>query len=198
MFGHWDWCEMSGVNGMWRPVLGSFVSRFLKCLVRAGLWLTLVQREKTWINKSVSWFGLGSKWNICAYYLMHFKNVGRLAKIGCKFFWWVAEEWSPTKSTYKFISTDLSNSLCRMCIYLNVGLMPACQMVYSCPVQVHLLLFSLVEFHPDISRLQLFSSSIDYKIRIWDLNSSKCVAMLDGHFSAVTSLAFADGNTLIR
>ncbi|XP_074454376.1 transducin beta-like protein 3 [Larus michahellis] len=55
----------------------------------------------------------------------------------------------------------------------------------------------LVEFHPDISRLQLFSSSIDYKIRIWDLNSSKCVAMLDGHFSAVTSLAFADGNTLI-
>lgn len=68
----------------------------------------------------------------------------------------------------------------------------------SCPVQVHLLLSSLVEFHPDISRLQLFSSSIDYKIRIWDLNSSKCVAMLDGHFSAVTSLAFADGNTLIR
>lgn len=56
----------------------------------------------------------------------------------------------------------------------------------------------LVEFHPDISRLQLFSSSMDYKIRIWDLNSSKCVAVLDGHFSAVTSLAFtADGNTLI-
>ncbi|KAF4792020.1 Transducin beta-like protein 3 [Turdus rufiventris] len=55
----------------------------------------------------------------------------------------------------------------------------------------------LVEFHPDISRLQLFSSSMDYKIRIWDLNSSKCVALLDGHFSAVTSLAFADGNTLL-
>ncbi|KFW84515.1 Transducin beta-like 3, partial [Manacus vitellinus] len=55
----------------------------------------------------------------------------------------------------------------------------------------------LVEFHPDISRLQLFSSSMDYKIRIWDLNSSKCVAVLDGHFSAVTSLAFADGNTLL-
>ncbi|KFO77110.1 Transducin beta-like 3, partial [Cuculus canorus] len=55
----------------------------------------------------------------------------------------------------------------------------------------------LVEFHPDISRLQLFSSSIDYKIRIWDLNSSKCIAVLDGHFSAVTSLAFADGNTLL-
>ncbi|NXP42681.1 TBL3 protein, partial [Leiothrix lutea] len=55
----------------------------------------------------------------------------------------------------------------------------------------------LVEFHPDISRLQLLSSSIDYKIRIWDLKSSKCVALLDGHFSAVTSLAFADGNTLL-
>ncbi|XP_025951007.2 transducin beta-like protein 3 isoform X1 [Dromaius novaehollandiae] len=56
----------------------------------------------------------------------------------------------------------------------------------------------LVEFHPDISRLQLFSSSMDYKIRIWDLNSSKCIAVLSGHFSAVTSLAFAaDRNTLI-
>ncbi|KAL2299100.1 hypothetical protein Nmel_014716 [Mimus melanotis] len=55
----------------------------------------------------------------------------------------------------------------------------------------------LVEFHPDISRLQLFSSSMDYKIRIWDLSSSKCVALLDGHFSAVTSLAFADRNTLL-
>ncbi|XP_068002591.1 transducin beta-like protein 3 [Melanerpes formicivorus] len=55
----------------------------------------------------------------------------------------------------------------------------------------------LVEFHPDPSCLQLFSSSIDYKIRIWDLASSKCVAMLGGHFSAVTSLAFADGNTLL-
>uniref|UniRef100_A0A8V5G7Y5 Uncharacterized protein n=1 Tax=Melopsittacus undulatus TaxID=13146 RepID=A0A8V5G7Y5_MELUD len=55
----------------------------------------------------------------------------------------------------------------------------------------------LVQFHPDMSRLQLFSSSIDYKIRIWDLNSSKCVAVLDGHFSAITSLAFADGNTLL-
>ncbi|XP_036248725.1 transducin beta-like protein 3 [Molothrus ater] len=55
----------------------------------------------------------------------------------------------------------------------------------------------LVEFHPDTSRLQLFSSSIDYKIRIWDLRSSKCVAVLEGHFSAVTSLAFADGNSLL-
>lgn len=130
---------------------------------------------------------------------MYFNNVERLAKISCKFSWWAAEnEILQRKSSYKFMSIDLTNSLCRMYIYLKVGLMPACQIVYSCPAQVHLLLSSLVEFHPDISRLQLFSSSIDYKIRIWDLNSSKCVAMLDGHFSAVTSLAFADGNTLVR
>ncbi|XP_006024069.1 transducin beta-like protein 3 [Alligator sinensis] len=56
----------------------------------------------------------------------------------------------------------------------------------------------VVEFHPDISRLQLFSSSMDYKIRIWNLTSSKCIAVLDGHYSAITSLTFAaDGNTLI-
>ncbi|KAG6927442.1 transducin (beta)-like 3, partial [Chelydra serpentina] len=56
----------------------------------------------------------------------------------------------------------------------------------------------IVEFHPDISRLQLFSSSMDYKIQIWDLKSSKCIASLDGHYSAVTSLAFAaDRDTLI-
>ncbi|XP_009993078.1 PREDICTED: transducin beta-like protein 3 [Chaetura pelagica] len=55
----------------------------------------------------------------------------------------------------------------------------------------------LVEFHPDVSQPRLFSSSMDYKIRIWDLGCSRCLATLDGHFSAVTSLAFADGNTLL-
>ncbi|XP_038675846.1 transducin beta-like protein 3 [Scyliorhinus canicula] len=56
----------------------------------------------------------------------------------------------------------------------------------------------LVEFHPDISRLQLFSSSMDYKIRLWNLNTSKCVMVLDAHYSAVTSLAFtSNGNTLV-
>lgn len=62
-----------------------------------------------------------------------------------------------------------------------------------------LYLLSLVEFHPDISLLQLFSSSADCVIRIWDLRSSKCVCALESHFSAVTSLAFSpDGNTLVR
>lgn len=56
----------------------------------------------------------------------------------------------------------------------------------------------VVEFHPDISRLQLFSSSMDYKIRIWNLKSSKCISVLESHYSAVTSLSFsADGNTLL-
>ncbi|MGH0116990.1 UNVERIFIED_CONTAM: hypothetical protein FKN15_024935 [Acipenser sinensis] len=56
----------------------------------------------------------------------------------------------------------------------------------------------VVEFHPDISRLQLFSSSMDCKIRIWDLKSSKCVSVLESHYSAVTSLSFTpDGNTLV-
>ncbi|XP_030067433.1 transducin beta-like protein 3 [Microcaecilia unicolor] len=56
----------------------------------------------------------------------------------------------------------------------------------------------LVEFHPDISRLQLFSSSMDYKIRIWDLSSSRCLVALETHYSAVTSLSFtADGSTLL-
>lgn len=56
----------------------------------------------------------------------------------------------------------------------------------------------LVQFHPDMSRLQLFSSSMDYKIRIWDLKSSKCVSILEAHYSAVTSLCFfPDGDTMI-
>ncbi|XP_051571584.1 transducin beta-like protein 3 [Myxocyprinus asiaticus] len=56
----------------------------------------------------------------------------------------------------------------------------------------------LVEFHPDISKLQLFSSSADCGIRIWDLRTSKCICVLESHYSAVTSLAFApDGQTLV-
>ncbi|XP_054851571.1 transducin beta-like protein 3 [Eublepharis macularius] len=56
----------------------------------------------------------------------------------------------------------------------------------------------LVKFHPDASQLQLFSSSMDYKIRLWDLQSSKCIALLESHYSAVTCLAFsADSETLV-
>ncbi|KAG8433326.1 hypothetical protein GDO86_017564 [Hymenochirus boettgeri] len=56
----------------------------------------------------------------------------------------------------------------------------------------------LVQFHPDMSRLQIFTSSMDYKIRLWDLKSSKCLFILETHFSAVTSLSFSgDGDTMI-
>uniref|UniRef100_A0A8C4ESX7 Transducin beta like 3 n=1 Tax=Dicentrarchus labrax TaxID=13489 RepID=A0A8C4ESX7_DICLA len=56
----------------------------------------------------------------------------------------------------------------------------------------------LVQFHPDISRLQLFSSSLDCGIRLWDLSSSQCVCVLQSHYSAVTSLSFSpDGDTMV-
>ncbi|XP_076852925.1 transducin beta-like protein 3 [Brachyhypopomus gauderio] len=56
----------------------------------------------------------------------------------------------------------------------------------------------LVQFHPHMDLLQLFSSSPDCTIRIWDLRTSKCVCVLKSHFSLVTSLAFSpDGHTLV-
>lgn len=58
---------------------------------------------------------------------------------------------------------------------------------------------SLVQFHPDISRLKLFSSSMDCSIWMWDLSTSLCVCVLQSHYSAVTSLSFSpDGDTMIR
>lgn len=58
---------------------------------------------------------------------------------------------------------------------------------------------SLVQFHPDTNRLQLFSSSLDCGIRLWDLRSSECLCVLQSHYSAVTALAFSpDGSTMIR
>uniref|UniRef100_A0A8C5C9S9 Transducin beta like 3 n=1 Tax=Gadus morhua TaxID=8049 RepID=A0A8C5C9S9_GADMO len=57
---------------------------------------------------------------------------------------------------------------------------------------------SLVHFHPDMSLLQLFSSSADCGIRLWDLRSSLCLCVLQSHFSAVTSLAFtASGDSMV-
>uniref|UniRef100_A0AAY4BBV7 U3 small nucleolar RNA-associated protein 13 C-terminal domain-containing protein n=1 Tax=Denticeps clupeoides TaxID=299321 RepID=A0AAY4BBV7_9TELE len=56
----------------------------------------------------------------------------------------------------------------------------------------------LVEFHPEISLLQLFSSSSDCKIRAWDLRSSSCLYVLVCHYSIVTSLAFSpDGSLMV-
>ncbi|KAJ0041743.1 hypothetical protein NL108_007394, partial [Boleophthalmus pectinirostris] len=56
----------------------------------------------------------------------------------------------------------------------------------------------LVQFHPDAQKLQLFSSSLDCGIRMWDLRSSQCVCVLQSHYSAVTGLSFScDGQTMI-
>uniref|UniRef100_A0A6Q2YWA0 U3 small nucleolar RNA-associated protein 13 C-terminal domain-containing protein n=1 Tax=Esox lucius TaxID=8010 RepID=A0A6Q2YWA0_ESOLU len=56
----------------------------------------------------------------------------------------------------------------------------------------------LVDFHPDMSLLQLFSSASDCTIRVWDLRSSQCVCILKSHYSPVTSLAFTpDGTSMV-
>ena len=58
---------------------------------------------------------------------------------------------------------------------------------------------SLVEFHPDSSRLLLFAADDEYNIRVWKLDSSSCTAVLRGHYSAVTVMAFApDGCLMYR
>uniref|UniRef100_A0A2K6L386 Transducin beta like 3 n=1 Tax=Rhinopithecus bieti TaxID=61621 RepID=A0A2K6L386_RHIBE len=56
----------------------------------------------------------------------------------------------------------------------------------------------LVAFHPDPTRLLLFSSAADAAIRMWSLQDRSCLAVLTAHYSAVTSLAFsANGHTML-
>ncbi|OVA02911.1 WD40 repeat [Macleaya cordata] len=53
-------------------------------------------------------------------------------------------------------------------------------------------------FHPDPNHLLLFSGSDDATVRVWDLVSKKSVAVLEKHFSRVTSLAVSEnGWTLL-
>ncbi|KAJ7956236.1 Transducin beta-like protein 3 [Quillaja saponaria] len=61
---------------------------------------------------------------------------------------------------------------------------------------------SSIFFHPDPNRNLLFSGSDDGSdhatVRAWDLVSKKCIAVLDNHRSAVTSMAISeDGWTLL-
>ncbi|XP_014672367.1 PREDICTED: transducin beta-like protein 3 [Priapulus caudatus] len=57
---------------------------------------------------------------------------------------------------------------------------------------------SAVCFHPDISRLQVISSSLDCKVRVWSLETGTCDSELEGHFSVPTGFDFSqDGNTLL-
>jgi len=58
---------------------------------------------------------------------------------------------------------------------------------------------SLVRFHPDSSQLLLFAADDEYNIRAWKLDSSSCVSVLQGHYSAVTAMEFtSDGSLLYR
>ena len=53
-----------------------------------------------------------------------------------------------------------------------------------------------VLFHP--RQLQLVSAGDDAEVRVWDLVSKGCAAVLRGHYSAVTALAISpDGWTLL-
>ncbi|KAF9670431.1 hypothetical protein SADUNF_Sadunf13G0068300 [Salix dunnii] len=55
-----------------------------------------------------------------------------------------------------------------------------------------------IMFHPDTSKTLLFSGSADATVRVWDLLAKKCIATLERHFSALTSMAVSeDGWTLL-
>ncbi|XVF56548.1 hypothetical protein PTKIN_Ptkin06aG0129800 [Pterospermum kingtungense] len=55
-----------------------------------------------------------------------------------------------------------------------------------------------IMFHPDVNKTLLFSGSDDATVRVWDLLVKKCVAVLEKHFSAVSSVAVSeDGWTLL-
>ncbi|CAH2072580.1 unnamed protein product [Thlaspi arvense] len=61
---------------------------------------------------------------------------------------------------------------------------------------------STIMFHPDATKNILFSGSDDATVRAWDLmaknTEKKCLAILEKHFSAVTSIAVSeDGWTLL-
>ncbi|XP_075495418.1 protein TORMOZ EMBRYO DEFECTIVE [Primulina tabacum] len=49
-----------------------------------------------------------------------------------------------------------------------------------------------IKFHPDPSRLLLFSGGDDATVRVWDLTSKKCIATLEKHQSVVTSIAISE------
>lgn len=67
------------------------------------------------------------------------------------------------------------------------------------PTHLSVSAFSLVAFHPNPTRLLLFSSAVDTSIRVWSLQDRSCLAVLTAHYSAVTSLSFSgDGHTMLR
>lgn len=58
--------------------------------------------------------------------------------------------------------------------------------------------FSILVFHPDISKNVLFGSADDTKIIAWDVDKGTEIASYSGHFSKITSLNFTiDGNHMV-
>ncbi|CAL8091733.1 unnamed protein product [Calicophoron daubneyi] len=68
---------------------------------------------------------------------------------------------------------------------------------YSCSCRCHNSMTTLLKFHP--TQQYLFSSALgDYCVAVWNSETGKKVASLDGHQSIVTGLAFSpDGETLV-
>ena len=54
-----------------------------------------------------------------------------------------------------------------------------------------------VAFHPEPRRLVLYTSSDEGEVKAWDLATRAPLATLDGHFSAVTSLALSPCGRLL-
>ncbi|CAA6673787.1 unnamed protein product [Spirodela intermedia] len=54
-----------------------------------------------------------------------------------------------------------------------------------------------IMFHPDPSCLLVFSGSDDATVRVWNLKTKKCVAVLEKHFSTVTSLALSESDQIL-
>lgn len=52
--------------------------------------------------------------------------------------------------------------------------------------------FSVVSFHPDENKNQVFGAADDYMIRVWDLKTNFCTNVLEGHFSVITCIVFTD------
>lgn len=62
----------------------------------------------------------------------------------------------------------------------------------------HTDIVSMVYFHPDSARLQLFSSGDDNTTRVFSLASQSCLATFRDHVSLVTQVAVSpDGNILV-
>ncbi|CAK1596137.1 unnamed protein product [Parnassius mnemosyne] len=71
---------------------------------------------------------------------------------------------------------------------------------YTCISSLHgaLGVFTVVKYHPDISKQIIFGAADDTKIRSWDSKTGKELLLYSGHFSKVTSLLFtSDGEYMV-